>query len=103
MRNIQKAKKKFLTTMVIILISATVLNYGLFSFLSGYFKTVDTVYNTSELNIFSVLIVMAVVIIIMFVLIPKETTDNIVMGTSEIKRTPAQELQDMIDDELEKE
>jgi prolipoprotein diacylglyceryltransferase len=87
--------------MVAIIISATVLNYGLFSFLNGYFNTVENTYNTAQMNMIFCVVVIGVAIFIMFILIPKETVDNVILDIDETKRTPEQELQDMIDEELE--
>ncbi len=102
--NIQKNKQRFLMTMIIIIASATVLNYGIFSFLKGYFDTVETVYDVVQLNIIICVVIIGAVTVVMMLLIPKESVDNMLLeiDSDHVVLTPEQELQNMIDYELEK-
>lgn len=77
------------------------LNYGLFSFLSGYFNTVDNVYSIVQLNIVFSGIVIGVAIVIMFILIPKSSVNNLIIeleGGNKAPLTPEQELAHMFDE-----
>lgn len=108
LQSIQNNKKKFITTMVIIMISATLFNYGLFSFLSELFKpTVDSVYNVVQINIIFSAITIGFIIFIMFILMPKEQINNALMelegGAETLQLTPEQELSNMLEYELDDE
>ena len=46
---IKQNKNNFFATMILIIISATVINYGLYSLLDTYFK--DSIYKGVQLNI----------------------------------------------------
>lgn len=97
-------KKKFLITMIVITACATMVNYGLYSILNTYLLKPSNAYEITQINIISVGIIIGVVAILMFFLIPKESADEMlrdIQGGSE--KSPEQQLQDMIDDELEKE
>lgn len=97
-------RKKFIITMVIIMACATMVNYGLYNILNTYFVKPSETYGGVQLNIASMLIIIVVVTVIMLVLIPKENVNEIMasleMNGSGAHRTPEQQLQDMIDDEL---
>jgi hypothetical protein len=101
-KGIQNNKKKFIITMIVIMVSATLVNYGLFGIMSGFFSTVDSIYNTVQINIISSIIIIGITIFIMFILIPKESVNNLVLelegGAGNVPLTPEQELADMIDE-----
>lgn len=101
-------KKKFVITMIIVTVCATMVNYGLYNLLDTYLVKPANVYSSVQMNIISIVIVIVVVTIIMLVLIPKDATNEllVMMENSDgalKNRSPEQQLQDMIDDELEKE
>lgn len=98
--NTKNKQKKFIITMVIIIISATVINYGLYSLLDIYFFDSDTF--GIQQNITLMIIIIGVVSILMFVLIPKENVNELMMTLENEnggQRTPEQEFNDMIADE----
>lgn len=100
--NIQKNKRKFLFTMIIIIGSTALLNYGIFTFLKGFFDTTETVYDIVQLNIITCVVIIGAVTVIMMLLIPKESVDNALLEMNSNKPiTPDQELRDMIDYKLD--
>lgn len=107
-KKIRESKSKFLTVMVFIIISATVVNYSLYSLLDVYFdvKTVTEAYVGVQFNLLYTVIVIGIVTGLMLVLLPKESVNEIYKelegNKEEDNRTDAQILQDMIDDELSK-
>lgn len=99
--NIQKNKRKFLFTMIVILGSATLLNYGIFTFLKGFFDTIDTVYDVVQLNIITCVIIIGAVTVIMMLLLPKDSVENVLLEMDDKEPiTPDQELRDMVDYKL---
>lgn len=105
---IRENRNKFLTTMVFIIISATLFNYGLYSLLDVYFNTTDSIYTGVQLNIIFTVTVISIVTILMFILIPKQAVNDMYTQLEDVNngnnnkyRTPEQTLQDMIDEELE--
>lgn len=112
LNRIKEKKVKFLTTMVIIIISATMINYGLSSLFSAYFNTIDNIYMGVQLNLWITILVIAIITVLMLLLLPKQTVDELFKdingngngGSNGIltmngnnSRTPDQQLQDMID------
>ena len=98
--NTKNKQKKFIITMVIIIISATVINYGLYSLLDMYFFDTDTF--GIQQNITLMIIIIGVVSILMFVLIPKENVNELMMNLENengAQITPEQEFSDMIAEE----
>lgn len=100
--NTKNKQKKFIITMVIIIISATIINYGLYSLLDIYFFDTDTF--GIQQNITLMIIIIGVVSILMFVLIPKENVNELMMHLENesgggAQRTPEQEFSDMVDEE----
>ena len=98
--NTRNKQKKFIITMVIIIISATIINYGLYSLLDIYFFDSDTF--GIQQNITLMIIIIGVVSILMFVLIPKENVNELMMhleNESGAQRTPEQEFSDMVTEE----
>ena len=97
-------KKKFLITMIIIIACATMVNYGLYNILNIYFVKPSDAYSGVQLNIISMIIIIGIVTVIMLVLIPKENVNELMKNLENgANKSPEQQLQDMIDDELEKE
>lgn len=93
-------QKKFIITMVIIIISATVINYGLYSLLDIYFFDSD-MFGIQQ-NIILMIIIIGVVSILMFVLIPKENVNELMMtleNENGVQKTPEQEFSDMVTEE----
>lgn len=86
--------------MVIIIACATMVCYGLFSLLDTYYFTSDSV----SQNILIMMIVIGIVSVIMFILIPKDSTTDLMKSITnevdDVEKTPEQQLQDMIDDDL---
>ena len=99
---IKDNKKKFLITMIIIIACATMVNYGLYNILNVYFVKPSDTYSGVQLNIISMVIIIGIVTVIMLVLIPKENVNELIANLENGHRSPEQQLQDMIDEELEK-
>lgn len=107
LNKIRENKKKFLTTMILIIISATVVNYGIYSLLDIYFDTVSDIYTGVQMNMIYTIVVVGIVTVLMFLLLPKQSVNELY---SELEsgqkqkenRTDAQILQDIIDEEIEK-
>lgn len=96
--------KKFLITMIIIIICATMVNYGLYNILNVYFVKPSDVYSGVQLNIISMIIIIGIVTVIMLILLPKENINELLANMENtVDKSPEQQLQDMIDEELEKE
>ena len=99
----KKKQNKFIITMVIVIACATMVCYGSFSILDTYFFTTDSV----SQNILFLVIIIGIISVIMFILIPKESTVDLMktfegagMGVG-MELTPEQQLQDMIDDDID--
>ena len=102
---IRSEKKKFLTTMIIIIISATMVNYGIYSLLDISFDSVDTVYTGVQMNIIFTIAVIGIVTILLLVILPKQSVDEMlsdISGGEGKEKTPDQILNDMIDDDRKK-
>jgi uncharacterized membrane protein len=97
-------RKKFIITMVIVTVCATMVNYGLYNILDTYLVKPSNVYGGVQMNIISIIIIIVVVTVIMLVLIPKDTTDELLANMEREDATPEQQLQDIVgsDDELNK-
>ena len=96
-------KKKFLITMIIIIACATMVNYALYNILNTYVLKPSDTYGVVQMNIITVVVIIGAVTVIMFVLIPKENVNELILNMdSGGEKTPEQQLQDMIDEELEK-
>lgn len=97
--------KKFLITMIIIIVCATMVNFGLYNILNIYFIKPSDVYSGVQLNIIAMIIIIGIVTVIMMILIPKENMNELLanMENNIVDKSPEQQLQDMIDEELEKE
>lgn len=102
MRKNNIKKNKFLITMIIIIVCATMVNYGLYNILN-IIKPTD-VYSGVQMNIISMVIIIGIVTGIMMVFIPKENVNELLsnMENNNGDKSPEQQLQDMIDEELEK-
>ena len=98
-------KNKFMTTMILIIISATAINYGLYSLLNAYFDSIESIYKGIQLNMILTVLVISIVTVVMFVLMPKQAVNDILhqLDYEHDKKSNEQILMDMIDDELEKE
>ena len=100
----KEKKKKFIITMIIITVCATMVNYGLYNILATYVVQPEDVYMGVQMNIISLVIIITVVTVIMIVIIPKDTTNELLAymeGKKNIEQntlTPEQQVQDMIDD-----
>lgn len=105
LNKIKQEKKKFLTTMVIIIVSATMVNYGIYSLLDIFFDTIDTVYTGVQMNIIFTTAVIGIVTILMLAILPKQSVDELMADISgaEKKHVSAYEmLQDMIEEDRKK-
>lgn len=101
---IRDNKNKFMTTVILIIISATAINYGLYSILDTYFNSIDSIYKGIQLNMILTVLVISIVTIVMFVLMPKQAVNDLFYQLDhDHAKTNEQILQEMIDDELEKE
>ena len=106
--------------MIVIMISATLVNYGLFGVMSGIFGTVEGLVGAVQINILSSVVIIGITIFIMFILIPKEKVDSILIDLDksqlprqqnqqqqqqqqQLQLTPDEELTNMLDEELEDE
>lgn len=106
LNKIRDNKKKFLTTMVIIIISATMVNYGIYSILDFYFDTVETVYSGVQMNIIFTIAIIGVVTILMLAILPKQSVDEMIneltgdsaSNNNKKNKTPDQILNEIIDD-----
>ena len=101
--------------MIIIMGCATMINYGLYNVLDMYFHNNDqeSAYSGVQLNIISVVMIIGIVTVIMVVLIPKENVNELMKKIEKgdmpnklvdqpvIERTPEEELNDMVDENLE--
>jgi uncharacterized membrane protein len=97
---IKHEKKKFLITILIIIASATMVNYGIYSLLEFYFEGVDTTYKGIQMNMLFTIITIGIVTILMFAILPKESVDEMleqISGEGDRNKSPEQILQDMID------
>jgi len=101
----KEKKKKFIITMIIITVCATMVNYGLYNILATYVVQPEDVYMGVQMNIISLVIIITVVTVIMIVIIPKDTTNELIMymeGKKNIEEntlTPEQQVQDMVDND----
>lgn len=93
------------------------INYGLYNVLDMYFHNNDqeNAYSGVQLNIISVVMIIGIVTVIMVVLIPKENVNELMkkiekgdmpnklvdQPSTVIEKTPEEELNDMIDENLE--
>lgn len=100
-------KKKFIITMIIITVCATMVNYGLYNILDTYVVKPQQAYMGVQMSIVSIIIIITVVTVIMLAIIPKDTTNELLAymeSEGNIKNntlTPEQLVRDMIDEELE--
>lgn len=97
---IRMNKNRFMTTMILIVISATAINYGLYSLLDTYF---NSVYEGVQLNIILTVLVIGIVTVVMFVLMPKEAVNDLFYQLDNGSKTNEQILQDFISDDTEEE
>jgi len=89
-----KRKDRYIITMIIIAVCATIVNFGLFNL----FKYVFPTYEGVEINMVFVLSVIGIVTVIMFILLPKDQVNEMVLMTHKEVITPEQELSNMIDE-----
>ena len=75
-------KKKFLITMIVVMVCAVAINFGLYNVLSSYFKSESGGGGGGDIgvvtiNILTVIIIISIVTVIMVILIPKESVNEI--------------------------
>lgn len=106
-------KRKFLVTMIIIMVCATVINYGLYNVLSIYVKKPSNLYNDVQWSIIYTMIVIIVVTVVMIAIMPKDRLNELLLqntngahmldANNNTTLSPEEQLQNMLDDELDKE
>lgn len=103
LNSIKQNKNKFLITMIIIIVFAGMINYGVYNIFDIYFDPIVGV----ELNIIVTVFIISVTTVLMIILLPKDTVNELYNelegnnnNNNDLRlRTPEQQLQDMVSDE----
>lgn len=88
-------KNRFIITMVIIIICATMVNYSLYSILSIYFIKPSDVYYGVQMSMITTGITIVIVTIMMLALIPTEKVDEALLSI-ENGKSDEEQLRDIV-------
>ena len=87
---------KFMITMVIVIICATMVNYGLYNIISMYFIKPSDVYYGVQMSMITTTITIIIVTIIMLALLPKEKVNEVLTDIENDNKSDEQRLRDMV-------